>query len=62
MKPGKAKGSAAETLVQRAVRGELDEGQVVKLCKECPELVTLALLAAVIAPCASVVSTPRRPL
>jgi len=47
MKPGKAKGSAAETLVQRAVRGELDESQVLKLCKECPELVTLALLAAV---------------
>lgn len=46
MRPGKVKGSAAETLVQRAVRGELDQGQVLRLCKECPELVTLALLAA----------------
>lgn len=33
-------------LVDAAVRGELDQAQTLRLCMECPELVTLALLAA----------------
>lgn len=44
MRPGTAK-SVAE-LVDAAVRGELDQTQALQLCAECPELVTLALLAA----------------
>ncbi len=31
--------------MQRAVRGELDQARVLRLRKECPEIVTLALLA-----------------
>lgn len=34
--------SAAE-LVDAAVRGELDQAQTLRLCTECPEIVTLAL-------------------
>ena len=44
MQPGKAK--LAGALIDAAVRGELDQGEALRLCKECPELVTLALLAA----------------
>ncbi len=44
MQPGKAKSAGA--LIDAAVRGELGQGEVLQLCKECPELVTLALLAA----------------
>ena len=44
MQPGKAKSAGA--LIDAAVRGELDQGEALRLCKECPELVTLALLAA----------------
>jgi transposase len=44
MQPGKAKSVGA--LIDAAVRGELDEGEALRLCRECPELVTLALLAA----------------
>ena len=44
MQPGKAK--LADALIDAAVRGELDQGEALRLCKECPELVTLALLAA----------------
>ncbi len=35
-----------DELVDAAVRGELNEAQTLRLCAECPELVTLALLAA----------------
>ena len=44
MGPGKEKSAGA--LIDAAVRGELDQAEAVRLCKECPELVTLALLAA----------------
>ncbi len=44
MQPRKAK--SADALIDAAVRGELDQGEALRLCKECPELVTLALLAA----------------
>jgi len=44
MQPGTAKSAAA--LIDAAVRGELDQQEALRLCKECPELVTLALLAA----------------
>ena len=44
MQPGKAKSAGA--LIDAAVRGELDQGEALRLCKECPEVVTLALLAA----------------
>jgi hypothetical protein len=44
MQPGKAKSAGA--LIDAAVRGELDEAKALRLCKECPELVTLALHAA----------------
>lgn len=37
---------SAGALIDAIVRGELDEAQALRLCKECPELVTLALLAA----------------
>ena len=46
MKAGKANASAADAIVRRVVRGELDQAQVLRLCKKSPELVTLALLAA----------------
>jgi transposase len=44
MPPGKA--NSVDALIDAAVRGELDEAEALRLCKECPELVTLALLAA----------------
>jgi hypothetical protein len=44
MPPGKAK--SVDGLVDAAVRGELDEAEALRLCKQSPELVTLALLAA----------------
>ncbi len=44
MQPRKAKSVGA--LIDAAVRGELTKAQALRLCKECPELVTLALLAA----------------
>ena len=44
MQPGKAKSAGA--LIDAAVRGELDQGETLRLCRECPEVVTLALLAA----------------
>jgi len=44
MQPGTAKSAGA--LIDAAVRGELDQGEALRLCKERPELVTLALLAA----------------
>ena len=44
MQPGTAKSAGA--LIDAAVRGELDQEEALRLCKECPELVTLALLAA----------------
>jgi hypothetical protein len=44
MLPGKAK--SAEALIDAAVRGELDEAEALRLCKKCPELVTLDLPAA----------------
>jgi len=44
MKPGKAK--SAGTLIDAAVRGELSKTRAMQLCKDNPEVVTLALLAA----------------
>ncbi len=44
MQPGKAKSAGA--LIDAAVRGELGQGEALRLCRECPEVVTLALLAA----------------
>jgi len=44
MQPGKA--NSVDALIDAAVRGELDEAKTLRLCKQCPELVTLALLAA----------------
>ncbi len=44
MQPRKAKSVGA--LIDAAVRGELTKAQALRLCRECPELVTLALLAA----------------
>ena len=44
MQLGKAKSAGA--LIDAAVRGESDQGEALKLCKMCPELVTLALFAA----------------
>lgn len=38
--------TSPEALIEAAVRGELDEAEALRLCQECPELVTLALLAA----------------
>jgi hypothetical protein len=40
------KAKRIDGLVDAAVRGELDETQTLRLCTECPDLVTLALLAA----------------
>ena len=44
MQPGKAK--SADALIDAAVRGKLDQAKALRLCKKCPELVILALLAA----------------
>ena len=44
MEPGKAK--SVDGLVAAAVRGELDVAEALRLCRQSPELVTLALLAA----------------
>lgn len=44
MEPGTAK--SPEALIDAVVRGQLDEAQTLRLCRESPELVTLALLAA----------------
>ena len=44
MQPGKAKSVAA--FIDAAVRGILSKAQTVRLCKDSPEVVTLALLAA----------------
>jgi hypothetical protein len=44
MQPGAAK--SVDALIDAVVRGELDEARTLRLCTECPELVTLALLAA----------------
>jgi len=38
--------TSPEALIEAAVRGELDEAEALRLCQECPDLVTLALLAA----------------
>ncbi|MCH7994638.1 MAG: hypothetical protein IIB57_09355 [Planctomycetes bacterium] len=44
MQPGKAKSVGA--LIDAAVRGELTRAQVLRLCKDNPEVIILALLAA----------------
>ena len=44
MQPRKAK--SVDALIDAVVRGELDEAHTLQLCAKCPELVTLALLAA----------------
>ena len=44
MQPGKAK--SVEALIDAAVRGELSRAQALRLCKDNPEVITLALLAA----------------
>ncbi len=44
MQPGKAKSVGA--LIDAAVRGELSTSQALRLCKDNPEVITLALLAA----------------
>ena len=44
MQPGKAKSVGA--LIDAAVRGELTRAQVLRLCKDNPEVITPALLAA----------------
>ncbi len=44
MQPGKAKSVGA--LIDAAVRGELSRVQALRLCKDNPEVITLALLAA----------------
>ncbi len=44
MQPGKAKSVGA--LIDAAVRGELTRAQALRLCKDNPEVITLALLAA----------------
>ena len=44
MQPGKAKSVGA--LIDAAVRGELSKSQALRLCKDNPEVITLALLAA----------------
>ncbi|MEE9296293.1 MAG: hypothetical protein V3W34_15210 [Phycisphaerae bacterium] len=44
MQPGKAKSVGA--LIDAAVRGELSRAQGLRLCKDHPEVITLALLAA----------------
>ena len=44
MQPRKVK--SVDALIDAVVRGELDEAHTLQLCAKCPELVTLALLAA----------------
>ena len=44
MQPGKAKSVGA--LIDAAVRGKLSRAQALRLCKDNPEVITLALLAA----------------
>ena len=44
MPPGKAK--SADALIDAVPRGEMGEAQALRLCKQWPEIVTLALLAA----------------
>ena len=44
MQPGKAKSVGA--LIDAAVRGELSVAQALRLCKDNPEVIILALLAA----------------
>lgn len=44
MQPGKAK--SVRTLIDSAVCGELSRAQALRLCKDNPEVITLALLAA----------------
>ena len=44
MQPGKAK--SVDGLVDAAVRGELDAAEALRLCRQSPELFTLAFLAA----------------
>jgi len=44
MQPGKAR--SVGTLINAAVRGELSKAQALRLCKDNPEVITLALLAA----------------
>lgn len=44
MQPGKAK--SVGTLIDAAVRGELSRARALRLCKDNPEVITLALLAA----------------
>ena len=44
MQPGKAK--AVSTLIDAALRGELTRAQVLRLCKDNRDVITLALLAA----------------
>ncbi len=44
MQPGKAKSVGA--IIDAAVRGKLSRAQALRLCKDSPEVVTLALLAA----------------
>ncbi len=44
MQPGKAR--SVGTLINAAVRGELSKTQALRLCKDNPEVITLALLAA----------------
>ena len=44
MEPRKAKSVAA--LIDAAVRGELDQARMLRLCSDAPELITLALLGA----------------
>ncbi len=44
MQPGKAK--SVGTLIDAAVRGELSRAQALRLCKDNPEVITPALLAA----------------
>jgi len=41
MRPGRAKSAGA--LIDATVRGERDEAHALRLCKQCPELVTVAL-------------------
>ena len=44
MQPGKAKSVGG--LIDAAVRGELSRAQVLRLCKDNPEVIILTLLAA----------------
>ena len=46
MSARKAHGLSVDGLIAAAVRGELEASQVLSLCRECPEVVALALLTA----------------